>query len=112
MAIANVNNAPLNLNALQIHNMRLSSSALVDRVVKHYTQAAIGRLYNIVGSADFLGNPVGLFNSVSSGVADIFYEPYQGIISHGSNREIGIGFARVSSPPTPAKSFSNVPLAP
>jgi len=41
-----------------------------------------------------LGNPIGLFNSVSSGVADIFYEPYNGLVTHGSNREIGFGIAR------------------
>jgi len=42
---------------------------------------------------DFIGNPVGLFTNVSSGVADIFYEPYKGVVMHG-NRELGIGIAK------------------
>jgi vacuolar protein sorting-associated protein 13A/C len=48
----------------------------------------------VLGSADFLGNPMGLFNQVSSGVSDIFYEPYQGVVMHG-NKDIGLGIARV-----------------
>merc|ERR1712000_276795 len=51
----------------------------------------------ILGSADFLGNPVGLFNSVSSGVADIFYEPYQGLVMTDRPQELGIGIAKGAS---------------
>jgi len=51
------------------------------------------QLYRVLGSADFLGNPVGLFNNISSGVSDIFYEPYQGMVMHG-NKDLGLGIAR------------------
>lgn len=61
----------------------------------HYKQEFISQIYRILGSADFLGNPVGLFTNVSSGFADIFYEPYHGLVMHG-NKELGIGIARVS----------------
>jgi len=36
-------------------------------------------LIEVVGSSDLIGNPVGLFNNVSSGVEDFFYEPYKGL---------------------------------
>ena len=96
MALGNVNEAPVRLNALVIENVRLSNAVLQQRIIYHYTQGFLMQLYRVLGSADFLGNPVGLFNNVSSGVADIFYEPYQGLVMHG-NKELGLGIARGAS---------------
>ena len=96
MALGNVNEAPVRLNALVIENVRLSQAALLERITYHYGQGFLLQLYRVLGSADFLGNPVGLFNNVSSGVADIFYEPYQGLVMHG-NKELGLGIARGAS---------------
>ncbi|KZT54406.1 DUF1162-domain-containing protein [Calocera cornea HHB12733] len=93
MALGNVNMAPVRLNALVIENMRSTVPVLEDRIVYHYQQEFFTQLYRILGSADLIGNPLGLFQNVSSGVADIFYEPYQGVIMHG-NKELGIGLAR------------------
>ena len=94
MTVGNVNDAPLEMNALAIKDMRLSTSELQNRIFYHYRQEVLRQLYRILGSADFIGNPVGLFTNVSSGVADIFYEPFQGVVMHG-NRELGIGIAKV-----------------
>ena len=94
MALGNVDAAPVRLNALMVHNARISMESLTQRVVLHYSEQFVAQIYRVIGSADFLGNPVGLFNNVSSGVQDIFYEPYQGLVMHG-NKELGIGIARV-----------------
>ena len=96
MVLGNVNEAPVRLNALVIENVRLSKDVLLNRVAYHYGQGVLFQVHRILGSADFLGNPVGLFNNVSSGVADMFYEPYYGLIMHG-NRELGFGIARGAS---------------
>ena len=93
MALGNVNAAPVNFRALFLENVRLSLPALQERVVLHYQEQVVAQLYRVLGSADFLGNPVGLFNNISSGVSDIFYEPYQGMVMHG-NKDIGLGIAR------------------
>lgn len=94
MTLGNVNDAPLELNALAIQDMRLTLPELQTRVAYHYRQDVLRQLYRILGSADFIGNPVGLFTNVSSGVADIFYAPYNGVVMHG-NKELGIGIAKV-----------------
>lgn len=94
MAVGNVNDAPLEMNALAIKDMRLTLPDLQDRILIHYRQEVLRQLYRILGSADFIGNPVGLFTNVSSGVADIFYEPFNGAVMHG-NKELGIGIAKV-----------------
>ncbi|MCJ1358957.1 MAG: hypothetical protein MMC33_008957 [Icmadophila ericetorum] len=96
MSIGNVNDAPLKFNALMLENARVSMNMLVSRVTDHYWQESKRQFHVIVGSADFLGNPVGLFNNITSGVADIFYEPYQGIVNDRP-QDMGIGLAKGAS---------------
>lgn len=97
MSVGNVNDAPLRMNALMLENARISIPALMSNVQNHYTQECLRQVHIILGSADFLGNPVGLFNNVSSGVADIFYEPYQGLVMTDRPQELGIGIAKGAS---------------
>jgi len=78
---------------LAIKDMRLTMPELQGRVMYHYRQDMLRQVYRILGSADFIGNPVGLFTNVSSGVKDIFYEPFNGVVMHG-NKELGIGIAK------------------
>lgn len=95
MAIGNINDAPVKLNALVLENARVSSTVLLQNLTNHYTQEALYQVHKILGSADFLGNPVGLFNNLSSGVMDAFYEPYQGVIMSGDRPEqLGLGIAK------------------
>ncbi|KAI9744725.1 MAG: hypothetical protein M1818_001650 [Claussenomyces sp. TS43310] len=94
MAIGNINDAPVRLNALMLENARVSAAVLTQNIMNHYSQEALYQVHKILGSADFLGNPVGLFNNLSSGVADIFYEPYQGFIMSDNPEALGIGIAK------------------
>jgi vacuolar protein sorting-associated protein 13A/C len=97
MSIGNVNDAPVRLNALMLENARVSIPALIANIRSHYTQEFLRQIHIVLGSADFLGNPVGLFNNVSSGVADIFYEPYQGLVMTDRPQDLGIGIAKGAS---------------
>lgn len=94
MAVGNIKDAPLRMNALAIKDMRLTAADLQTRIMHHYRQDILRQLYRILGSADFIGNPVGLFTNVSSGVADIFYEPFTGAVMYG-NQDFGVGIAKV-----------------
>ena len=94
MAIGNINDAPVKLNALLVENVRSTKAVLRQLIENHYGQEFLYQVHKVLGSADFLGNPVGLFNSISSGVADIFYEPYQGFIMSDRPEDLGIGLAR------------------
>ena len=94
MSVGNVNDAPLKYNALMLENARVSTAALLNAVKTHYVQESLRQVHIILGSADFLGNPVGLFNNVSSGFADIFYEPYQGLVMTDRPQDLGIGIAK------------------
>lgn len=94
MSMGNVNDAPIRLNALMLENARVSFGVLVGNIRRHYTQEFLRQVHIVLGSADFLGNPVGLFNNVSSGVAAIFYEPYQGLVMTDRPQELGYGIAK------------------
>ncbi|KAK5662658.1 hypothetical protein OQA88_8574 [Cercophora sp. LCS_1] len=94
MALGNINDAPVRFNALMLENVRVSIPVLIQNISNHYSQEALYQIHKILGSADFLGNPVGLFNNISSGFADIFYEPYQGLIMSDKPEDFGIGLAR------------------
>ncbi|KAF2858296.1 hypothetical protein K470DRAFT_221567 [Piedraia hortae CBS 480.64] len=96
MSIGNVNDAPIRYNALILENARLSVNALISSIQSHYVQESLRQVHIVIGSADFLGNPIGLFNNISSGVADIFYEPYQGLVTDRP-QDLGIGIAKGAS---------------
>lgn len=95
MAIGNINAAPLRFNALAIENVMASGPDLANRISMHYSDQFIYQVHRILGSADFLGNPVGLFNNLSSGVAELFYEPWQGLIMSDRPQDLGYGIAKV-----------------
>lgn len=94
MAIGNINDAPIKLNALFIENIRVPIPVLIESIETHYGQSFFYQVHKILGSADFIGNPVGLFKNLSSGVLDIFYEPYQGFVINDRPQELGIGLAK------------------
>lgn len=96
MSIGNVNDAPIRYNALMLENARVSVNTLINNIKSHYVQESLGQLHIVIGSADFLDNPVGLFNNISSGVADIFYEPYQGLVTERP-QDLGVGIAKGAS---------------
>lgn len=50
----------------------------------------LSEFYTLIGSADFLGNPVGLVRGVGEGVFSFFYEPAKGIVSSPKVRTSGL----------------------
>ncbi|RUP47466.1 hypothetical protein BC936DRAFT_145703 [Jimgerdemannia flammicorona] len=94
MALGNINDAPIKLNALAMENVLVSGPEFLGRIQRHYGEQFLYQVHKILGSADFLGNPVGLFNNLSTGVVELFYEPYHGIIMSDRPQDLGIGIAR------------------
>ncbi|SCU93408.1 LADA_0G02938g1_1 [Lachancea dasiensis] len=94
MALGNINDAPIKLNSLFLDNVKVPVPMLMNAIQTHYGQQFFYQIHKILGSADFLGNPVGLFNNISSGVWDIFYEPYQGYMLNDRPQELGISIAK------------------
>ena len=97
MSLGNVNDAPLKYQALLLDNLRIPLGQLLDKIQTHFKQESLRQMHIVLGSADFLGNPVGLFNNVSSGVAAMFYEPYQGLVMNDRPQDLGLGIAKGAS---------------
>ena len=90
-ALANVDNAPLRFNALLLDNPFCTKGALVSMIISHYTRQAVTEVLKLIGSVDVLGNPVGLFTNIGTGVKDFFYEPAQGIVKSPAEFASGLG---------------------
>lgn len=93
--LQSISDAPLKFNALLLEHPIVRQNVLMGLIKDHYAQQAITQVYRGIGSIDFLGNPVGLFNNFSSGVSDFFYEPLLGLVSDRPG-DIGIGLAKGS----------------
>eukprot|EP00850_Spirogloea_muscicola_P001736 SM000006S19501 [mRNA] locus=s6:1093208:1119415:+ [translate_table: standard] len=66
---------PLRLNSLVIDNAFQNSDMLVRSVGRHYILQALQEIHKILGSVDFLGDPMSLVHSLGTGVMDFFVEP-------------------------------------
>ncbi|ETV75481.1 hypothetical protein, variant 1 [Aphanomyces astaci] len=88
--IANtIENAPLEFNALRLDHEITDLHHLQDLVFQHYSTNILRQLYKLIGSMNFMGNPVGLAANVAGGVRDFVVQPYAGLTSGG-----GTGFVR------------------
>eukprot|EP01132_Coremiostelium_polycephalum_P010231 gene10231-12547_t len=85
---------PICLNALIWEHPFLSERSFGSRIKSHYMYQTINQLYKVIGSSDTIGNPVGLFNHLGTGVKDFFYEPALGLIR--SPKDFGKGLAKGS----------------
>ena len=92
VTMVNINEAPLRLNALVLEHPFVTADALASQLKVHYTRQALAEAYKVVGSFDFLGNPVGLFHNLGTGAMEFFLEPAQGL--HKGPEEFAAGVAR------------------
>ncbi|OBA25264.1 DUF1162-domain-containing protein [Hanseniaspora valbyensis NRRL Y-1626] len=95
MTLGNISDAPVTLNSLIMENYKTSANRLKEDIINHYNNEIYSQLLKLVGYADVLGNPIGLLNNLSDGVADIFYNPYQnGYYMNDRPEELGISFSK------------------
>eukprot|EP00743_Colponemidia_sp_Colp-15_P008438 GILK01009172.1.p1 GENE.GILK01009172.1~~GILK01009172.1.p1 ORF type:complete len:1282 (+),score=242.95 GILK01009172.1:355-3846(+) len=92
IVLTSIDSAPLRLNSLVIEHSFESRTSLVSRITKHYARQALVEVYKILGSFEFLGNPVGLINNLGTGVMDFFYEPAYALVK--SPKDLGRGLAK------------------
>ncbi len=84
--------SPVRLNGMEIFDVCKTRDQLVLSLENHYFDALIRQLYKIVGSFDFLGDPVGALSQLGTGVWDFFYEPAEGLMH--SPYAFGLGVAK------------------
>lgn len=87
-----INEAPLFLGGLLMTNCFTSQDEFIARITAHYIKSVLKQLLMLAGSADALGNPVSLVNSLGTGVYDLVHEPAAGATQ--SPAKFGIGLAK------------------
>lgn len=93
--IPDIDRAPIRLNYLDIHHPFATSNELVQRISSHYMRQAIREAYKVLGSFDFLGNPVSLVSNLGTGVKDFFFQPIQAFATNP--KDIGAGLSKGTS---------------
>jgi vacuolar protein sorting-associated protein 13A/C len=61
------------------------------KLTKHYRNVAIGQLYKLFGSLNFIGNPIGLFRNIATGIRALKEKPSEGFVK--GPLEFGMGLA-------------------
>lgn len=82
LSLTAIEQAPLNLNALQLTDLVINSRSDLTRLIQnHYLKKAyMSNALKAILSWNTLGNINMLVTDVGTGVKDFFYEPYQGYI--------------------------------
>jgi len=63
-----------------MENPFVPMSELQSRIIQHYIRQGFQAVFKLLGCTEVLGNPVGLFSNISTGVMDFFYEPAKGMV--------------------------------
>jgi hypothetical protein len=93
--LGSIDAAPVCLNSLIVQDAYGDVATLLQPIVQFYVSQGIRQGYKILGSVEFLGNPVSLVSGVGAGVKDFFYAPAQGLVS--SPKDFGTGLAKGSA---------------
>nr|CCA23853.1 vacuolar protein sortingassociated protein putative [Albugo laibachii Nc14]CCA24037.1 vacuolar protein sortingassociated protein putative [Albugo laibachii Nc14] len=88
--LVNIDAAALHLNALHIDHSFSSLKFMLTTIKRHYSFQTLLQMYALIGSADILGNPIGLVTNLGTGVRDFFYEPAVGMVKSPQDFVVGL----------------------
>ena len=78
--LANVDDAELLLTGIKMTSLFEPIQFLQEKIIYQYIQSGKWQLLKIIGSIDILGNPVGLFSGIGTGIVDLFNKPIKGFV--------------------------------
>jgi len=80
VSLISVSNANIELKPLILnHHFSQSRDELQNLIISHYKRVSLKPLLKTFFALDVVGNPIGLYNDVSTGVHDFFVEPMKTI---------------------------------
>ena len=92
VALMNIDDAPIKLKGLKLENCFDTTQGIVMKLLSHYRDNLATEIFKLLGSINIIGNPVGLFSQIGTGVQDLIEKPIEGIIK--GPLEGGIGLMR------------------
>jgi vacuolar protein sorting-associated protein 13A/C len=90
VAFSNIDDAPIKLNGIKLENCFDSTAGITSKLITHYKTQGTREVFKILGSVDILGNPVGLFTNIGTGVVDLFEKPMEGFVKGPLEGGVGI----------------------
>jgi len=87
-----VEQAPVVLHALLVENMFATQAELNQQVMGHYIREFMSQALKVLGSAEYLGNPVSMVRGMGTGVYTFVHEPSQAIVN--SPGQFGLSMAK------------------
>ena len=78
LALINVDEAPINLKSIPLHQVFGDSSDVITIILGHYTQGIKNNIFKLVGSTSLLGNPSKFVRIMGNGVKDFVGKPRDG----------------------------------
>lgn len=79
-AFVNISDSPLYFKEVIIQESFQTGYTLLWQIISNYQRQGVLQFYKILGSADLLGNPVGLIDKLGTGVLEFINEPVKGVI--------------------------------
>lgn len=75
-----IEDAPIFLNGIKILNCFDSIQGIKSKIIQNYKWGVLKQFYKLIGAVDFIGNPIGLFKNISTGLADFVDKPAEGLV--------------------------------
>ncbi|EAR98864.2 PH domain protein (macronuclear) [Tetrahymena thermophila SB210] len=82
--------SPIKLNGIKLINCFETPSGITSKLTDHYKTQAIREVLKACGSFNIIGNPVGLFQNISTGVIDLIQKPAEGFVKGPLEGGLGI----------------------
>ena len=90
VALANIDDAPIKLTGLKLENCFDTTSGITSKLISHYKTNLTTEIFKLLGSINILGNPVGLFSQIGTGVSDLIEKPMEGFIKGPLEGGVGL----------------------
>ncbi|EAR90561.2 PH domain protein (macronuclear) [Tetrahymena thermophila SB210] len=89
VALADIE-APIKLKGIRLINCFETVPGIISKLTSHYKDQAITQVLKACGSFNIIGNPVGLFQNISTGVNDLLNKPAEGFVQGPLEGGLGI----------------------
>lgn len=82
--------AQIKLKGIKLTNCFESVDGITSKLTAHFKDQAITEVLKVFGSLNIIGNPVGLFRNISTGVTDLITKPAEGFVKGPLEGGLGI----------------------
>jgi vacuolar protein sorting-associated protein 13A/C len=80
VAFTNIEEAIITITGITLSNSYETIDGIINKLVVHYKRNFFNEVYKVFGSLNIIGNPMGLFNNITTGLTDLIQRPVEGAV--------------------------------